>query len=330
MTAEKPCAITTVGTAPRRVVGPVEPAPQRHALGVELDVGPHRDSPFVRGRSARPSSHSAPVTVTPPAGRAGSRVTAASSQRLARDAGAPGSRRGRAPQPGPDPRTPQSSHRRPFAPFVATTRPRARRSAPAARGMCSRSAPRRRSPTPEPPSRRGRVCRLTVSSGGVGRCLERADRGDQRRGGRLLGGFRPRRQRGRTAADGVTGRSSSTSSTSTIAWRWPPGCGPSTPARRRSFRGTGGAAPCPGSRGNQTKRSSRSRSRNWADDLHADRFLRVGEGAVGQDDQHVPLGRPQRVLTQLDHRAASRRHVRLPVNSETERTEFTRHFVQGC
>jgi hypothetical protein len=58
------------------------------------------------------------------------------------------------------------------------------------------------------------------------------------------------------------------------------------------------------------------------DDLHPERFLRFDKFPVEQIDQHIPLSRMQRVLPQLNDRAASLWPLRVRIfHPETLRCE---------
>ena len=65
------------------------------------------------------------------------------------------------------------------------------------------------------------------------------------------------------------------------------------------------------------------------DDLHPERFLRFDKFPVEQLDQHIPLPRMQRVLPQLNNRAASFRWRRVRFfHGETLRRERNRRHQE--
>ena len=65
------------------------------------------------------------------------------------------------------------------------------------------------------------------------------------------------------------------------------------------------------------------------DDLHPERFLRFDEFPVEEIDQHIPLPRMQRVLPQLNDRAASLRRLRVRIfHAETLRREWNRRHQE--
>jgi hypothetical protein len=80
-----------------------------------------------------------------------------------------------------------------------------------------------------------------------------------------------------------------------------------------------------------------------SDDLHPERFLRFDKFPVEKIDQHIPLSRMQRVLPQLNERAASLRQLRVQIfhgqNLRRERNRRHQEFqrpqdrhlgINGC